>query len=390
MAPSLDLATVLFMLKTSYVAGGASLAYVRWRARDSVGAGAMAAAFLVQAAGSTLAGFAEVDRARYAILSLADLGLGILGYTLLFTGAYALSRNRAEPWLRAVHVIPLLVLAAAWATGFHTVNAARATLFNAAAATALLALAVRFALDHRREPLAVRCLLALVFGAAGLLAAGLALEFATQRFALAPTTGFVLMITLKVMVALFAVILVMERANRKLDRLAHTDPLTGIANRRAFYDTVPAMPNTGDAIVLFDADRFKRLNDDWGHDFGDEVLRAIAMRLAACAGGDALVARYGGEEFILYLPATDAARALAIADEARRAVAAAVLQCGRDRVQASVSAGVAVNQGGVALRSLIRQADTALYEAKRAGGNSCRCYAATVADREPEAASAAA
>jgi diguanylate cyclase (GGDEF)-like protein len=376
MAANLDLATILLLLKTSYLAGGTALAYVRRHSRDGRGTGAMAAGFLVQAFGSTLAGMAEVDQTRYAALSLASLTIGLFGYALLVVGACELSSRRRLRWAPLVHLVPVVVLAVALATDLHTRNALRATVFNGVGAAAYLLLAVRFLMDRRAEPLPARTPATLVFAAVGLTCLVLAVQFATGRQSLmAPTTGFILVVTLKLMIALFAVILVLERSNRQLDRLAHTDVLTGIANRRAFYDAAPAAPRADDAVVLFDADRFKRLNDEHGHAFGDVVLCAIAADLAAAVGGDDVVARFGGEEFILFLPGAGAATALAVAERARAAVAATEHRIGDRSLRVGVSAGIAVcPPDAVDLATLIRRADAALYAAKREGGDRCRLH----------------
>ena len=376
MAVNLDLPTVLFLLKTSYVAGGTGLAYVRWYSRDGAGTGAMATAYLIQALGSTLAGLAEVDHPDYAWLSLINLGLGLLGYTLLIGGGCELSSRKRRTGLSLLHLVPAAVVLVGVTTGFHARSDVRGALFNAAGAATYLLLAVRFRLDFRHEELPARNLLALVFTAAGLTCALLAVEFGFTRFAIVtPATGFVFVVTFKFMVALFSVILVLERTNRKLDRLAHTDTLTEIGNRRSFYDAAPAHPGVGDAVVLFDADRFKHLNDAFGHDFGDAVLRRIASDLSSALRRDDVLARFGGEEFILFLPGAGEAVAGAVADRARAAVSRTEHHGdGRD-VRVSVSAGLAVcSEAGCDLSTLVRRADTALYAAKRDGGDRCRLH----------------
>ncbi len=386
MSEPLDLATVLFLLKTAYLAGAVALAYVGWRSPETIGVSSMAAGFLVQAVASTLAGYAEVDQAWYAALSLADLTLGLFGYTLFFTGAWQMSARRKEPRLRIVHLLPVVACLLGPVTGFHTVDPVRATVFNAAGAASLLVLAVRVRLDGHREPLPVRGFLTASFAAAGLLCLILAGEFAVRRFDLvAPVMAFVLIVTLKFIITLFVVVLAMERANRKLERLAHTDTLTGLANRRFFYGAVPERTRAGDAVVIFDADRFKRLNDDWGHEFGDTALQEIATRIASVVGPSGVLARHGGEEFILFLPGTIDGEAFHVAERACRSVADAILMAGGRRVPIGISAGVAVaGAPDLPLAGLIRRADAALYEAKKAGGGRSMTHVESFA--EPDAA----
>ena len=152
---------------------------------------------------------------------------------------------------------------------------------------------------------------------------------------------------------------------------AVTDGLTGIANRREF-DTWFARTLARSvrsrqpiSLVLVDIDHFKRLNDQYGHQIGDEVLRAVAGLLAEHARAGDLAARYGGEEFALVLADCDAEQALAIADRLRAVVEAAALPG-----PVPVTAGVgSFPHHAVAVPDLIRAADAALYAAKAAGRN---------------------
>jgi diguanylate cyclase (GGDEF)-like protein len=197
----------------------------------------------------------------------------------------------------------------------------------------------------------------------------MATEFATGTFWPPLALSFVLLLALKFAIALSVIILTMERTMAKLDRLAHTDMLTGLGNRRFFFEAVPANLQAGDAIVVFDADRFKKLNDTWGHVVGDKVLQAIAQALAVPVRSGDVLARYGGEEFILFLPATGEAGALTIADRMRAAVEATTIT----DIRATISAGIAISPAsGTSLDRLIREADAALYDAKAAGRNACR------------------
>lgn len=368
---TLDLPTVLFLLKTSYLSGGCALAYVRWRSPHATGAGAVAMSYLALAIASTVAGYAEIDHPDYALLSLIGFTLGTAGFALFLVGAFEMSARRSFPALRAVHLAPLVVLLLGLLTGFHTDNATRASVFNALGAIVMLASAGRFRLDARAEPLPARRLLAIVLAVTGCLDLLLAVEFRSGWFGIVGSvTAFAVVITLKFVAALFFVILTMERAHGELDRLARTDTLTGIGNRRAFFEATPKRTGIGDTVVLFDADHFKWLNDTWGHDFGDVVLRAMATALAGHADVPTHIARYGGEEFILFLPGAGEAEALRVAERARASVAAIEPEIDGRRVSVTVSAGIAVShRDGTSLESLIRRADIALYESKGEGGD---------------------
>lgn len=369
MTIALDLPTILFVLQASYVAGALALGYARYRSADAAGAEMIATGFLALAFGALMASYAEVDEAYRSVLSLTNITLGTFGYGLFLAGAMELScRKRIRPlWILLIP--PLLTATAGVTTEFHLVNWLRAMVFNITSATSMLAAAWVFYRGGKKEPLPARRIVALAFGATGGISVIMAAEFATGAFWPSPAISFVAILSLKFAIALSVIILTMERTMAKLDRLAHTDMLTGLGNRRSFFAAVPTNVSAGDAIAVFDADRFKKLNDTWGHALGDEVLKAMARAMAAHVRNGDVLARYGGEEFILYMPDTGEVQALAIADTIRAEVEAAIIA----GVRTTLSAGIAVSPAGdTPLKHLIAEADEALYDAKAAGRNTCR------------------
>ena len=159
-------------------------------------------------------------------------------------------------------------------------------------------------------------------------------------------------------------------------RQAMSDPLTSVANRKAFDDRLgkemaAAAESGGDlALVLLDIDHFKRFNDSFGHVIGDEALKLVAHTLVASVKGRDLVARYGGEEFAVILPATSLAHALGLANGLGAAVKGRRMllkSTGRDLGRITVSLGVARYRPGESPSDLVRRADAALYEAKNRG-----------------------
>jgi len=169
------------------------------------------------------------------------------------------------------------------------------------------------------------------------------------------------------------------RAETALERLSHTDGLTGLPNRRAFdkvFDRAwrQAIRSGSHLSLLFiDVDHFKGYNDEYGHAKGDEVLRAIASTIGATIRRPHdFAARYGGEEFTVILPETGQIDAEAVAQAIRKAVAGLDIEHKRSSfnvVTISVGAATArATQGGDAMR-LLKAADAALYEAKAAGRN---------------------
>ena len=162
-----------------------------------------------------------------------------------------------------------------------------------------------------------------------------------------------------------------------LERLRHVaavDELTELGNRRSFDIALSRELARGarlgqpTALVLLDIDHFKRVNDDYGHLIGDDVLRVVARTLATCSRDEDIVARYGGEEFAVIVPRCELADAAAFAERLREAVVAIATV---SPLSASFGVAVATN-GNTDAVALIRAADEALYDAKDAGRNRVR------------------
>jgi diguanylate cyclase (GGDEF)-like protein len=170
--------------------------------------------------------------------------------------------------------------------------------------------------------------------------------------------------------------LVTNRISLSFQRAAMTDPLTGVTNRRGFFEIGERLlerarfGNEPLAIVMFDLDRFKGINDQFGHATGDEVLIAFCRLASAQLRTDDLFARIGGEEFATLLPNTALHDALRLAERVRAVIEGATHAVGEDVVRITVSVGVApLNEGTAALDAFLSAADIALYRAKAAGRN---------------------
>ena len=171
---------------------------------------------------------------------------------------------------------------------------------------------------------------------------------------------------------------VQKEAQTELQRLATRDGLTGIANRRSFDDVLAAewLRGMRDAkplsLILIDVDHFKLYNDHFGHQGGDECLKAVAGAISAsCLRSSDLAARYGGEEFTAILPGTSAEGGMVVAERMRAAVAARSMQHpgndGRGHVTVSVGVATLIPARDRAPEDLVAAADAALYCAKREG-----------------------
>lgn len=173
----------------------------------------------------------------------------------------------------------------------------------------------------------------------------------------------------------FADISEQKEIEHRLRDLATTDALTGAYNRRHFLEVTEAATRSADAkkrglcIAMIDADHFKRINDRYGHDVGDEALRLLTKVCQKEIRGSDTLARYGGEEFVLLLPDASLATARAVVERIRKALSEASIPAGDSAVSFTVSVGLAERQKGEALDTLLRRADEAVYEAKRQGRN---------------------
>lgn len=159
--------------------------------------------------------------------------------------------------------------------------------------------------------------------------------------------------------------------------LALTDPLTGLYNRRymeAHLDTLIERARQSHrpfSVVMIDIDHFKPINDTYGHDAGDDVLRQFARRIQCNLRGIDLACRYGGEEFVIVMPDADMPTAEAVAERLRSQIAATPFPVseGARNLDVTISIGIAARVEGDRPDSLLKRADEALYRAKRSGRN---------------------
>ncbi|MBL8599628.1 MAG: GGDEF domain-containing protein [Devosia sp.] len=170
----------------------------------------------------------------------------------------------------------------------------------------------------------------------------------------------------------------LQRDLDEVRRESMLDPLTKIFNRKSFDEGLlksfneAAGEGTPLCLMLLDIDHFKRFNDTWGHQTGDQVLRLVAMTLKSNIKGKDMAARYGGEEFAAILPETDLEGAIIVADNIRKAIQAKELlkrSTNEKLGRITASMGVAMYKPGDTPASLIERADRCLYAAKHAGRN---------------------
>lgn len=363
----MDLATVLLLYKSSLMVGAVCFAYMRCRSQEP-GLDFLAAGFAVLAFGSTLAGWGEQGLVAFVTWTMGSFTAGAGGYALIAAGLVQLSSRRrwVGDWAAGAAALALVLLV--WRMEWYADNTVRAVLFNLTTAVYLAAAALVIFRDYLRDRLPARfgllgaLLTSIVFAGLAALALG-APEFGLPD----PRQSFFMLIICQFTIALFVVVLVQERAEAKLKRLANTDALTGVPNRQHFLASLPQHLQPGDAFIMLDIDHFKSINDCFGHEAGDVVLTGVAQAIAGAAGPRALLGRLGGEEFCLFLRGQTQETALAGAEQIRLAVKSLSFSPGADTITTSASLGIAVWTGTEDARALRHKADEALYLAKHRG-----------------------
>jgi diguanylate cyclase (GGDEF)-like protein len=322
--------------------------------------------------------------ARGRIPDVISIELGnsalLLGYTFLIAGTRAFNGRETPP---TVFLIAPLIWLTAMRIPVVQGDIALRIIIITLCQCGLMGYVIYEFWRERAEPLLSRCPTIIVL-VSHLVVLGLRLPAAlltpmatTADFFRSPT--FAVMVFLTVLYTItFAFLLlsmVKERGELRHKTAALIDPLTGLANRRAFLGDAEHFmahgPQHGESltVMLADLDRFKAVNDQFGHAVGDRVLQIFAETITRALRASDLSGRLGGEEFAFLMPRTNATEAQRIAERIRIQFAEAARKVGGDAVNATVSVGVATAAAPAHLSALIAAADDALYRAKAEGRN---------------------
>lgn len=337
------------------------------------------AAYIIGAAGLSLV----ASRGGVSDFLSVDLGNAfvLLGYGLIWSGARVFDDRKVRPAL-------LLLAPALWLVLCRVpVVAADVNLRVIVASTMLATLATLTAEEFwrgRDEPLMSRwpTVIVLLAYAAVLLARIPAAVVSPylDNGSFVSGLSFALLafgtLLFTVVMAFLLLNMTKERTELKHKINAMIDPLSGVPNRRAFLDgsarlmRQQAIDRQPLAMMLFDLDRFKQINDRFGHALGDRALQVFARSATATLGADILFGRIGGEEFAAMLPVGDIDEGFAIADRVRRNFAAAAQELGDRELRPTVSVGVTLGcPPHNDVDELLARADRGLYRAKELGRN---------------------
>lgn len=175
----------------------------------------------------------------------------------------------------------------------------------------------------------------------------------------------------------------LQELKAELEHASQTDFLTGLFNRRTMYSYLEMEMSRAQrhgktfSIIMADLDHFKKINDTYGHDIGDQVLVAAARVFLSSIRKEDNCARWGGEEFLVLLPETGADPAARVAEKLRARIAELSINAGDRTICPTVSVGVAVFQSGESIDDCIKRADEGLYQAKSSGRNRVVAVAAS-------------
>ena len=316
----------------------------------------------------------------FVTINLAN-ALVLVGYGLTWTGARVFDGRRIRPYL--VLLAPTGWLLLCLMPGFVAAPGLRIVVVSTALALFALMTAEEF-WRGRDEPLMSRWpSIVVLLAYAAVLLARVPATLLGPVYADDSLLNGLSFALLAFGTLLFTVVMAFLQLNMTKERteLRHkinslVDPLSGVANRRAFLDGAAMLLARQQAereplaVMLFDLDHFKQINDRFGHAVGDAVLQAFAAAATTTLGADVLFARIGGEEFAACLPVGDLDEAFAVADRVRRNFAACAARFRADELTPTVSGGVTLGCDPAAkVADLLSVVDRALYRAKEHGRN---------------------
>jgi diguanylate cyclase (GGDEF)-like protein len=376
---------LLVILAISLFSGALLLFWTWWTNRLEMLPLVGSAAYVVSGLGVGLIG------ARQFIpdfVSIIGGNLGLIGGASLLYGGLCRFNGRPFP-TQLVVGMPLLFLALVTVPTIYSFAPLRFSV-SALLVTATYGLGV-FEVLRVRDGLRSRLPLALALGLQGIMAlarAPLSIFAEPPIFTYSGPWFAAIVIEAVVfaqVVSYLVISLPKERVEQELQRAALSDSLTGLQNRRAFYDCAAHVFSLASrrhhpiALLSFDLDHFKQLNDTYGHAAGDEALKCFAQVLASQLRASDICARLGGEEFVALLCETPVEDARVAAERIIATFATSPIEVTGRTIHATVSAGVAgCADGSSTLERLLAAADEALYAAKQGGRNRVRCDRAAV------------
>jgi diguanylate cyclase (GGDEF)-like protein len=376
---TLDIATLFAVTVFSMALGGVLLLFAWLQARDTTALAWWGAAFLLFAPATALFGARAVIADVWSIQ--AANALMMLGYGLLWTGARVFEGRQPIPL--SIVTGAIIWLAACQFDAFLQSVPARVILASALVGVYTFAFVNELwrgrhdGLLSRWPVMAIAVIHVVLFPVRAPYLSTLPFPLSSPTYG-AQTSSLLIFAPLLYSFSLVFLLMALtkERAESNQRHAATIDPLTGIPNRRGFSERAERLiarsRQDGSALtlLLFDLDRFKSVNDRFGHRTGDRVLRLFTRSAAQSLRPLDLLGRFGGEEFVALLPGVNTETAIAVAERVRSSFAVAAGHVDGHPVAATVSVGAAcATQAGYEFDALYASADAALYRAKQKGRN---------------------
>jgi diguanylate cyclase (GGDEF)-like protein len=374
----IDIPTLQFVTAFVAVAAGCMLLFSWLQNRRTVSLAFWGAGYMIGAAGGIL----MLARSHIPDFFSINIGAALLlaSYGLIWSGMRIFSGRDA--FLKLAMAGSAMWLVACQFSAFHDAPGVRAVVVSTVAASYLIGTAFvtwRCDIDlMARWPAVIFLLAQAGFFLARIFFAD-RLPFppgqATETISWAPVFAFFFLLN-HFCLAFLALSMAKERLELEHRRTASVDPLTGVANRRAFFEAGERLlqrtlaEGKPAAVLVLDLDLFKTINDTFGHQTGDRVLCAFCDTAAGTLRPNDLFGRMGGEEFACLLPGASAANALQVAERIRASFEGRRVNAGSQMSASTVSIGVAMAEDvGTDLESVLAAADRALYQAKAKGRN---------------------
>lgn len=374
-----DLITLYFLaIGTLLASAGMTLWERRAHPKRSKELRILAAGYATLAIGCAAAPFRhDLPGATGSVLSNLII---VTGYLVVLHGVASLSGRQ----YRAASIGILLVLALTWAVGGGRWQEALWAYVSAIPIAVVCGMTSRELLrSDRLKSLRSRHIVVMVSGAHALLYAArafilpwLAALFGQDVLSVAGKITIYEGVLYSVVLPMTLLMLIREEAHRQLLQESQTDYLTGLGNRRWFFEEGTRVIHDGGvsqpvSLLALDLDHFKAINDRYGHETGDKVLKAFAEIARSVVGPEAMLARIGGEEFAALLPGHDSVRAKEVGELVVRRFAETIShRVNGVEIRATVSIGLAQSKSETpTLADLLAAADQALYSAKSLGGN---------------------
>ena len=318
--------------------------------------------------------FGGIIKQYNSVFLLASFLLLIVGFGLLYSGVAKFCSNRPNwPTVIALVVAGIATTTTAFVLGYSGVGT---IVGNLVIGVLLFATGRQHWAARAEFPLLMTANAVLYFiAAASFFACGYALAHEGQFILTARPANWAEDINSIVVIAgltgigTLSLTLNQARISNRHKQEAMTDALTGLLNRRALLERPSGHVPIGTALVAMDLDHFKTINDQFGHDSGDQTLCAFADLIRSNIRATDLAARIGGEEFCVVLSNSSARVSAAIAERIRAQTETMTVRTTSGLIRTTVSAGIAYSTGADTIQSLLIRADEALYEAKAGGRN---------------------